>query len=122
MARSGHVAGGPAGHTTVPRPGGSHGRRTTRRTSTGGLTARPFERATLLALAIVLAVPVASCAPGPVATVPHPAPPRTRPATGPWFVDRARDYGLDLVTRCGSAEKSSVLDSLGAGVALFDYD
>ena len=38
-----------------------------------------------------------------------------RPALGPWFVDRARDYGLDVVTRCGSPDKPSVLDSLGIG-------
>jgi hypothetical protein len=45
-----------------------------------------------------------------------------RPPVGPWFVDRARDYGLDVVTQCGSPEKRSVLDSLGTGVALFDFD
>jgi hypothetical protein len=44
-----------------------------------------------------------------------------RPA-GPWFVDRARDFGLDVVTRCGSYDKVSILDSLGTGVALFDID
>ena len=57
----------------------------------------------------------------------HPAgPPSTpravRPAIGPWFVDRARDFGLDVVTKCGWPEKRSVLDSIGTGVALFDCD
>ncbi|WP_435005106.1 CRTAC1 family protein [Tundrisphaera lichenicola] len=47
---------------------------------------------------------------------------RAQPEVGPWFVDRARDFGLDVVTICGSPEKSSVLDSLGTGVALFDHD
>ncbi|MGE3817968.1 MAG: CRTAC1 family protein [Isosphaeraceae bacterium] len=44
------------------------------------------------------------------------------PAEGPWFVDRAREFGLDVVTRCGDPAKSSVLDSIGTGVALFDID
>lgn len=52
-----------------------------------------------------------------------PSEPRpVRPAIGPWFVDRARDFGLDVVTTCGSPEKRSVLDSIGTGVALFDCD
>ena len=42
--------------------------------------------------------------------------------SGPWFVDRARDYGLDVVTRCGEPDKPSVLHSLGSGAALFDAD
>jgi hypothetical protein len=45
-----------------------------------------------------------------------------RPSTGPWFVDRARDYGVDVVTRCGSPDKPSILHALGSGVALFDFD
>ena len=45
-----------------------------------------------------------------------------KPEVGPWFVDRARDFGLDVVTRCGSPDKPSVLHSLGSGVALFDAD
>jgi hypothetical protein len=45
-----------------------------------------------------------------------------RPESGPWFVDRASDYGLDVVTRCGAPDKPSVLHSLGSGAALFDYD
>ena len=46
---------------------------------------------------------------------------QARPA-GPWFVDRARDFGLDVVTKCGSPDKISVIDSLGTGVALFDIE
>ncbi len=45
-----------------------------------------------------------------------------RASAGPWFVDRAHDFGLDVVTKCGSPDKISVLDSLGTGVALFDFD
>jgi len=58
----------------------------------------------------------------------HPAdaggdpPSRVRPPTGPWFIDRAREYHLDIVTPCGSPSKESVLDSIGSGVALFDFD
>jgi hypothetical protein len=44
------------------------------------------------------------------------------PESGPWFVDRAGDYGLDVVTRCGAPDKPSVLHSLGSGAAVFDYD
>ena len=40
------------------------------------------------------------------------------PPAGVWFVDRAREFGLDVVTRCGSPDKVSVLDSIGTGVAL----
>src|SRR4051794_30844181 len=44
-----------------------------------------------------------------------------KPAAGPWFVDRARDFGVDVITRCGSPDKPSILHALGSGVALFDY-
>src|SRR5262245_24918196 len=47
--------------------------------------------------------------------VPPGSPPRLAawpgPGSGPWFVDRARDYGLDAVTRCGDPDKPSVLHS-----------
>jgi len=45
-----------------------------------------------------------------------------RSTSGPCFVDRARDFGLDVITRCGSPEKPSLLHALGSGVALFDFD
>src|SRR5262249_21930661 len=48
--------------------------------------------------------------------------PRARPDRGPWFVDRAPEYRLDVVTRCGGPEKRSVVESVGTGLALFDYD
>ncbi len=48
--------------------------------------------------------------------------PRAKPEVGPWFVDRAPEFGLDVVTRCGSPEKHCVLDSLGIGVAVLDFD
>ena len=50
-----------------------------------------------------------------------PRAPTASPA-GPWFVDRARDFGLDVVTICGTADKASIIDSLGTGVALFDIE
>lgn len=56
----------------------------------------------------------------PIAGPPRPA--RTRPETGPWFVDRAHDFGLDIVTQCGHPDKPSILHALGSGVALLDYD
>src|SRR5262245_16147925 len=31
---------------------------------------------------------------------------------GPWFVNRARDLALDVVTTCGSPDKPSILHSL----------
>jgi hypothetical protein len=52
-------------------------------------------------------------------------PPETsqaRPETGPWFVDRAADFGLAVVTRCGGPDKRMVLESLGVGVGLLDAD
>ncbi|WP_145266684.1 CRTAC1 family protein [Tautonia plasticadhaerens] len=49
-------------------------------------------------------------------------PPRPRPDSGPWFVDRAPEFGLDVVPRSGDPEKRCVLDSLGVGVAVFDSD
>jgi len=42
--------------------------------------------------------------------------------SGPWFVDRAADYGLDVVTRSGAPDKPSVLHSIGSGAALLDAD
>ncbi|MFO0950222.1 MAG: CRTAC1 family protein [Isosphaeraceae bacterium] len=52
-----------------------------------------------------------------------PAKPAAEPPRGPvWFVDRAREFGMDVVTKCGTPEKTSVLDSIGTGVALFDID
>ena len=47
---------------------------------------------------------------------------RAKPAQGPWFVDRAREFGVDIVTRCGSPDKPSILHSLGSGVGLLDFD
>src|SRR5262249_2448135 len=44
------------------------------------------------------------------------------PASGPWFVDRAAEFGLAVVTHCGHPEKRMALDSLGVGVALGDCD
>jgi hypothetical protein len=58
----------------------------------------------------------------PRSVIPLPIGPRSAPEEGPWFVDRAREYGLDVVTRCGDSDKPSVLHSLGSGAALFDAD
>ena len=34
---------------------------------------------------------------------------------GPWFVDRAHDLAMDVITICGSPDKPSILHSLGSG-------
>ncbi|WP_435007739.1 CRTAC1 family protein [Tundrisphaera lichenicola] len=73
-------------------------------------------------LAFGAVVPLASCEPETAPNIPVGPPPRVRSEVGPWFVDRARDYGLDIVTPCGGPEKLSVVESLGAGLALFDHD
>ncbi len=73
---------------------------------------------------LLLATSAARCGGGPrpsASPVPD-EPPRARPDSGPWFVDRARDYGLDVVTTCGGPEKRSVVESLGTGLTLFDAD
>ncbi|QDV38938.1 CRTAC1 family protein [Tautonia plasticadhaerens] len=48
--------------------------------------------------------------------------PTARPSPGPRFVDRAPEFGLDVTTTSGSPEKGSILESLGVGVALLDFD
>ncbi|WP_169980010.1 CRTAC1 family protein [Tautonia rosea] len=48
--------------------------------------------------------------------------PPPKPEIGPWFVDRAPEFGIDVVTRSGDPSKRCVLDSIGMGVALFDFD
>ena len=58
----------------------------------------------------------------PRVVIPLPIRPSSAPEDGPWFVDRAREFGLDVVTRCGDSDKPSVLHSLGSGAALFDAD
>lgn len=45
-----------------------------------------------------------------------------KPEVGPWFVDRAQELGLNVVPRLGDPRKRSVLESLGTGVALIDFD
>jgi hypothetical protein len=46
----------------------------------------------------------------------------SQPESGPWFVDRAHDFAMDVITTCGSPDKPSILHSLGSGAALFDVD
>ncbi|WP_235905436.1 CRTAC1 family protein [Tautonia marina] len=48
--------------------------------------------------------------------------PISKPEVGPWFVDRAPEFGIDVVTRSGDPRKHCVLDAIGTGVALFDMD
>ncbi len=45
-----------------------------------------------------------------------------RPTTGPWFVDRAAEFGLDVTTYTGDMNKDTILESVGVGLALFDAD
>jgi enediyne biosynthesis protein E4 len=42
---------------------------------------------------------------------------------GPWFVDAARQAGLDAFRdTCGSVAKNYLIETVGSGVALFDYN
>ncbi len=43
-------------------------------------------------------------------------------ASGPRFVDRALERGLDLVVTFGSEEKNYIIERTGTGVGLSDYD
>ncbi|HEY7697216.1 MAG TPA: VCBS repeat-containing protein, partial [Vicinamibacteria bacterium] len=43
-------------------------------------------------------------------------------ASGPRFVDRALERGLDLVTTFGSEKKNYIIERTGTGVGLSDYD
>jgi len=43
-------------------------------------------------------------------------------AASPYFVDKAPEAGLDVVTYCGGAAKDHILESTGNGVLLLDYD
>ncbi len=43
-------------------------------------------------------------------------------ASGPRFVDRARERGLDLVVSFGSEEKNYIIERTGTGAGLSDYD
>ena len=43
-------------------------------------------------------------------------------ASGPRFVDRALERGLDLVVTFGSEEKTYIIERTGTGVGLSDYD
>jgi enediyne biosynthesis protein E4 len=96
-----------------------------RHTARGGI---PRDRAWVAWIGVAL-VPVLGSGCGRTTTdsvagaaVRTPASARAQPQVGPWFVDRAPAYGLDVVTWCGSPEKSSVLDAMGTGVALLDVD
>ncbi|MCA1686039.1 MAG: CRTAC1 family protein [Planctomycetia bacterium] len=81
--------------------------------------ADPGRRTPLGWLALMAALGGPGCADQ--GAVQGPPVPRARPGE-PWFVDRARDFGLDVVTRCGAIEKNSILDSIGTGVALLDLE
>src|SRR6185436_14743524 len=43
-------------------------------------------------------------------------------APSPWFVDRAREVGLDFVHRNGMSGRFYMSEIMAPGVALFDYD
>ena len=43
-------------------------------------------------------------------------------ASGPRFVDRALERGLDLVVTFGSEEKNYIIERTGTGAGLSDYD
>jgi hypothetical protein len=85
----------------------------------------PAQGRQVAALRVPKASPAGPVAPqGPKANPAGPKAPQGSKASpaGPWFVDRARDFGLDVVTKCGSPRKVSIIDALGTGVALFDID
>lgn len=69
--------------------------------------------------------PVQPDAPPP--PVPAPSPPTVAPTPGPdappWFQDVTAQTGIDFMHRNGQeAGRYTILESLGGGVALFDYD
>ncbi|WP_235905194.1 CRTAC1 family protein [Tautonia marina] len=86
----------------------------------------PLPHRALISMAVVLVVVllIATGCHDPLASSASeaPPPPPSHPASGPWFVDRAPEFGLNVVTISGSPEKRSILESLGVGVALFDAD
>jgi enediyne biosynthesis protein E4 len=56
-------------------------------------------------------------------TVPKPAVTPDKPEAPPLFADRTRDSGIDSTYRNGEeADHYTILETLGGGVALFDYD
>jgi enediyne biosynthesis protein E4 len=73
--------------------------------------------------ALVLAAGLASCgappAPAPAALPAHSA--QVVPAD-PYFVDVAASAGLTTVLYCGGADKDHILESVGTGCALVDFD
>jgi hypothetical protein len=76
----------------------------------------------LLVPKAIVAGPAAPTAPKTIVAGPAALTTLKSSATGPWFIDRAHDFGLDVVTQCGSLRKVSIIESLGTGVALFDIE
>jgi hypothetical protein len=75
------------------------------------------------ALALVLVGGLASCgSPAPPSPVAGPAPPPPAEPANPSFVDVAAAAGLKTVLYCGGPNKDHILESLGSGCALVDYD
>ena len=80
------------------------------------------------AVALAALVAVLACSrSAPTAKAPEPEPepaPSEPPYTGPaWFKDVTEDTGIRATCRTGEeADQYTILESLGAGVALFDYD
>ena len=46
----------------------------------------------------------------------------SRPSSDPIFTDITQSAGVVAVTPCGSADKRNIVESLGNGVGLLDYD
>src|SRR5215216_4592296 len=73
---------------------------------------------TLLGIAATV---LSSCSPKPVP--PGSAPAVERPAGPPWFEDVTPRAGIDFTYRNGEeAGHFAIIESLGGGVALLDYD
>jgi hypothetical protein len=84
---------------------------------------KPFMKLSRPGAALVLAASLAGCG-----TSPPPAPvirtatPRLVASPDPLFVDVAAAAGLTTVLHCGGTDKDHILESVGTGCALVDYD
>lgn len=83
-----------------------------------------MKRLMVLVLPLIAAVPACSQRP-PVPTAAISPKDETPPVPGgpPWFADVTRESGIDFTHRNGEEENQfTILESLGGGVALLDYD
>src|SRR5436305_30570 len=76
------------------------------------------QRGTVVGLLVTLVLVGFGCQP------PHPSTPADEPTEPPWFADVTREVGLDFVHDCGSRSPDQYFmpQTVGSGVALFDFD